>query len=400
MRVTTMMPDVQYEIQQTQQALATANQQLSTGLRVNQPSDDPVASADMVQSLAASANVDQYTSNINTVLSQMQTSDSAISSMVTYMNNAITIGTAGASATESQADRQSAASEIVGILSGVVAVGNTTFEGSYVFGGSATSNPPFVPAYATVSLGNSQSALTTSTALQAGSITTIGDAATGQTFTFHATAGDTVATLQSAIANAVSSGVLSSGVTASINSSGQLEIDTNNATDGVAVTSNDPALSSVQPSAGSQIANAYAYVGNGTTNQVQVGSSLMVGTNVPGNQLLGSGTGVLSSLTNLISALQSGTSSQISAATSAVSSAVTALDQARVPLDNNMSRLNSQQSFLSQETVSLTSQQNSLVGISAAQAATNLSQAELANNTVLAAAAKVLPETLLDYLQQ
>lgn len=400
MRVTTMMPDVQYEIQQTQQALATANEQLSTGLRVNQPSDDPVASANMVQSLAASANVDQYTSNINTVLSQMQTADSAIGSMVTYLNSAITLGTAGASATESQANRQSAASQVAGILSGIVDAGNTTFENSYVFGGSATSDPPFASAYATVTLGNGQAAVTSSTALQSGSITTIGDASTGQTFTFQASAGDTVATLQSAIAKAVSSGTLSAGTTATINSAGQLEIDTNSATDGVAVTSNDPALSSVQPSADSQIANAYAYVGNGTTNQVQVGASLMVGVNVPGGQLLGSGTGVLSSLTNLISALQSGTSSQITAATAAVSSALTGLNQARVPLDNNMSRLNSQQSFLSQEKVSLTSQQTSLVGISAAEAATNLSQAELANNTVLAAAAKALPQTLLDYLQQ
>jgi flagellin-like hook-associated protein FlgL len=53
---------------------------------------------------------------------------------------------------------------------------------------------------------------------------------------------------------------------------------------------------------------------------------------------------------------------------------------------------------LSTEKVTLASQQNSFIGINSAEAATNLSQAELANNTVLAAAAKVMPETLLDYL--
>jgi flagellin-like hook-associated protein FlgL len=40
-----------------------------------------------------------------------------------------------------------------------------------------------------------------------------------------------------------------------------------------------------------------------------------------------------------------------------------------------------------------------LVGIDLATAATNLSQAQLNNSTVLAAAAKVMPQTLLDYLK-
>jgi flagellar hook-associated protein 3 FlgL len=61
--------------------------------------------------------------------------------------------------------------------------------------------------------------------------------------------------------------------------------------------------------------------------------------------------------------------------------------------------LNSQESYLQQETVSLTSQQNSLIGVDEAQAATELSQAETDNSAALAAAAKVLPNTLLNYLE-
>jgi len=64
-----------------------------------------------------------------------------------------------------------------------------------------------------------------------------------------------------------------------------------------------------------------------------------------------------------------------------------------------MSQLSSQESYLGQETLTLTTQQTSLVGINLAVAATNLSQAELSNSAVLAAAAKVLPQTLLDYLK-
>jgi flagellin-like hook-associated protein FlgL len=72
--------------------------------------------------------------------------------------------------------------------------------------------------------------------------------------------------------------------------------------------------------------------------------------------------------------------------------------QERVPLDNSISQLNSQESYLSQETLTLSTQQTTLVGASLATSATNLAQAEIANNAVLAAAAKVLPQTLLNYL--
>jgi flagellin-like hook-associated protein FlgL len=72
----------------------------------------------------------------------------------------------------------------------------------------------------------------------------------------------------------------------------------------------------------------------------------------------------------------------------------------RVPFDDTISQLNSQESYLSQETVTLTTNQTALVGVNMANAATNLAQAETDNEATLAAAAKVMPETLLSYLQQ
>jgi flagellar hook-associated protein 3 FlgL len=76
------------------------------------------------------------------------------------------------------------------------------------------------------------------------------------------------------------------------------------------------------------------------------------------------------------------------------------VSQQRVPLDNSISQLSSQESFLNQETLTLTTQQTALVGVNLATSATNLAQAETANSAVLAAAAKVLPQTLLNYLSQ
>jgi len=401
MRVTSMLADIQYQMQQSQQALATATQQVSTGLRINQLSDDPAASSSMVISLGVSANVDAYTSNIGSVLPQMQTADSAISSIVTSLNTALTLGTQGATGTNSASNTQAIATQVEGLLNGVIGQGNTSFQGVFLFGGTESITPPFVAASTTYtsSKGSVALPLASTTGLTNGLVTTVSDATTGDTYTFTATAGDTVASLITAIGNAVSAGTLSSGVTAGINASGQFSIGTNNPADGIVVSTNDPALGSMSAVAGTAVANAYAYVGNGNSNSVQVGESMSVPTNLPGNQLLVSGANVIGSLNSLISALKSGDTSKIGTATTAISAALNYVSQQRVPLDNTISQLNAEDTSLSSEKLTLTTQQTALVGISLADAATNLSQATLDNSAVLAAAAKIMPQTLLQYLQ-
>lgn len=401
MRVTSMLADVQYQMQQSKQALATATQQVSTGLRVNQLSDDPAASANMVLSLGVSASVDAYTSNISSVLPQMQTADSSISSIVTSLNTAITLGTSGANGTNSAANKQATAAQVEGVLTSVVAQANTSFQGVFIFGGTESTTPPFVAASTTYtsSKGSVATPLASSTGLTNGSVTTVSDATTGDTFTFKAASGDTVGSLITAIGNAVSAGTLSAGTTASIDANGQLSIQTNNTADGIVVSTNDSALGTMSAASGTAVADAYAYVGNSSVNNVQVGESMSVPTNLPGDQLLTSGANVIGSLNSLITALKSGTTEQIGTATTAVSTALNYVAQQRVPLDNTISQLNADNSSLSSETLTLTTQQTALVGISLAVAASNLSQATLTNSAVLAAAAKIMPQTLLDYLR-
>jgi flagellar hook-associated protein 3 FlgL len=400
MRVTNMVPDMQYAVQQSEQALSAALRQVSTGLRVNQPSDDPAASANMVLSLASSANVDQYTSNVSAMTSQMDTADSALSSVATALNTAITLGTSGATGTVSAANKQAIAAQVQGILSSVIAQANSTYQGVYLFAGSANTTPPFVAASTnyTSAQGSAASPLAATTPLTAGSVTTVSDASTGQTLTFTAAAGDTISDLETAVSGAAAAGTLSAATSASITFKFQLTIGSNSGTDGIVVSSNDPVLGPMTANSGTEVPNSYAYLGNTTVNSVQVGDSTSIQTNLPGSTLFISGANVLGSLSGLVTALQNGTSAQIGAAATAVSSALSYVSQQRVPLDNTISQLSSQESYLSQETLTLTTHQNSLVGADLATAATSLSQAELDNTAVLAAASKVLPQTLLNYL--
>jgi flagellin len=75
-----------------------------------------------------------------------------------------------------------------------------------------------------------------------GSVTTIQDSGTGGTFSFTAKTGESINDLVNAIKDAVTSGTLSPGVTASVDGAGQLLIGSNSSTDSIKVVSNDAAL--------------------------------------------------------------------------------------------------------------------------------------------------------------
>ncbi len=146
--------------------------------------------------------------------------------------------------------------------------------------------------------------------------------------------------------------------------------------------------------------SGYTYQGNSESNQVQVGDSLQVQVSVPGNVLFTNASGnVLGSLSQLAAALNSGSVAGVGTATSAVTSAIHFISSQHAVFGNSINQLNTQESFLSQEKITLSSEATNLIGVDTATAAENLAQAENQNSAVLAAAAKVLPTTLLDYLK-
>jgi flagellar hook-associated protein 3 FlgL len=142
------------------------------------------------------------------------------------------------------------------------------------------------------------------------------------------------------------------------------------------------------------------YNGNDSTNTVEIADGRSIQTNLPGSQIFqSSSANVMGSLQNLVTALQSGNTTSISTATNEVSSALNYVSQERVFYGNATDQLTSNQTFLQDEQVDLKSQENSLDAVDMAQAATNLSQAQVTQSATLAALAKVVPLTLLDYLK-
>jgi flagellar hook-associated protein 3 FlgL len=142
------------------------------------------------------------------------------------------------------------------------------------------------------------------------------------------------------------------------------------------------------------------YSGNSGTNTVPVDNGQTVQSNVPGNQIFASGTGnVMQSLTDLINEVQSNSLSGIETATSELQSAVSTVSLQQEFYGSAVNQLTSDNTSLQNETVTLKSQQNNLVGADQAAVITDLTQAQTTLQAALQADAKVMPMSLLNYLQ-
>jgi flagellar hook-associated protein 3 FlgL len=121
-----------------------ASIEVSTGRSVNQPSDNPTAAALLVQNNDQATFTAGYLQSLTSVQGQLSTADSTLGSVVTALQRAITLGVEGANGTLSDADRTAIATELQGIQSQLVSLGNASYQGRYVFAGTNTNTPPFV----------------------------------------------------------------------------------------------------------------------------------------------------------------------------------------------------------------------------------------------------------------
>ncbi|HTS57760.1 MAG TPA: flagellar hook-associated protein FlgL [Terriglobales bacterium] len=137
-------PDILNDLYTTESQADTALDQLASGQLINMPSDNPAGASELVQNQAEQGQTDQFLQNTSSVEGLLQTADSTLSSVVSALNQAISVGTEGANGTNSAADLQALAQQVQGIQSQVFGWANATYQGNYVFAGTATNTPAFV----------------------------------------------------------------------------------------------------------------------------------------------------------------------------------------------------------------------------------------------------------------
>jgi flagellar hook-associated protein 3 FlgL len=289
------LPDLLTAIQQSEQNISTAEQQLSSGLKVNQLSDNPAAASGDVLNRNQFSQDDQFLQNISTLQSRFQVADSTLSNVVTALTRAISLGTEGATGTLSTQDRQAITAEVQGIQTQVASLANTQTPSGYLFSGTAVNTQPF---------------------------------------TLNTTTG------------------------------------------------------------------AVTYNGNAAVASTQLSTGNSIDTNVPGSQLFQNASGsVFGSLQDLATALQSNNTTNVGNAVTEVQNALSTLDTQRVFYGNALNQINQSESFLNQDQLNLSTQQNALVAVDPATAASDLVQAETDNQAILSASGRTLSlPNLLSFL--
>jgi len=136
-------------LDQTQVTQQQLTEELSSGVRVTSIGQDPVAAAQDVQLLNQIQRDDSFTQTTSLAQGLLQVTDSALGSVVTQLNQAISLATQADNGTLNSSDLKSISSEIAGLRDEVLSLANTNYQGQYVFGGSQTSSTPFTINYAT-----------------------------------------------------------------------------------------------------------------------------------------------------------------------------------------------------------------------------------------------------------
>ncbi|MBV8821072.1 MAG: hypothetical protein JO022_22125 [Acidobacteriaceae bacterium] len=126
-----------------QRRAQTAQTQLTTGLKINQVSDDPGQIPSLFQTQSELARVQSTTSNLNNVKAEVDAGQSALQSAVSLLEQAQSLGVQGETGFASADTRNQIANQLGTILQQMVAIANTTEGGRYIFSGDSDQTPPY-----------------------------------------------------------------------------------------------------------------------------------------------------------------------------------------------------------------------------------------------------------------
>lgn len=128
-----------------QVAVGKTQGQLSSGLRVTTPADDPAAAAQILQLNQTQTNIDQYKKNITGATDNLNLEGSSLSDVSTLLTRVRELAVQAGDGALTQSDRQSIAAELSSRLDELAGIANTrNANGEYIFAGFQGQQAPFV----------------------------------------------------------------------------------------------------------------------------------------------------------------------------------------------------------------------------------------------------------------
>lgn len=125
------------------QNMRRLQEQLSSGREIRRPSDDPFRVARTMELTTGISLNERYKKNIDEGLGWLETSEIALGQMGEVIQRIRELSVQGGNGTYNEAQRNPIELEIEQLKEQLMQIGNTSFEGRYIFGGDKTTNPPF-----------------------------------------------------------------------------------------------------------------------------------------------------------------------------------------------------------------------------------------------------------------
>jgi flagellar hook-associated protein 3 FlgL len=131
------------DIQNNYQRLATLQNEVATGKRINKASDDPIGAGFVMRYKSNLAYYQQYSDNAGAAESYLNTLDSTMDQAVQIMQQARTYAVQGSNGTLQDTDRQKIAAAVDQLYEQLVNVGNAQYQDNYLFNGQMTKTAPY-----------------------------------------------------------------------------------------------------------------------------------------------------------------------------------------------------------------------------------------------------------------
>ncbi|MEW6260172.1 MAG: flagellar hook-associated protein FlgL [Thermodesulfobacteriota bacterium] len=147
MRITDSMigNGVQRHISRNAEGVYRLQEAISTGKRVNRPSDDPAAIGRIAEYRKALASIEQYSRNIGNAQTELNLAESNLTEVTEQVTRVKEILLAQVTDTATADTRRIAAEEIRQIRDSILQLANGKIGDRYLFGGTQSSKPPYDP---------------------------------------------------------------------------------------------------------------------------------------------------------------------------------------------------------------------------------------------------------------
>lgn len=147
MRITQSITYNKYisDMMRKQESLYRLNQELSTGRKVNAPSDDPVNASRIMTGKSVLSEFNQYEKNIDYGLTYLNEAEHTLQGAKDIITKIQELAVSESNGTASAFSRANTAKVVSGLYDQLISMGNASFDNRYIFSGFKTGTPAFSP---------------------------------------------------------------------------------------------------------------------------------------------------------------------------------------------------------------------------------------------------------------